>query len=562
LEKQVSTSSTKSRDRKLKGGAQNSSRTEAAAQQPDQQSAPQISPHAWLIASLSILAIAAFVRLYLLELKPLHHDEGVNGFFLTNLYREGVYHYDPSNYHGPTLYFFALAITKLKAFLFGEPGLTTTAVRLVPALFGIATVWLTLQLRRHIGAIGALTAAALIALSPGNIYVSRYFIHEAHFAFFTLGIVVAALRYHETADPVYLMLASISAALLFATKETAIISVIVLGLAWAVASVYMRLVKRQSSVPWEKKRGNERRPKKRRGGQVEKVDVLERFGGVTNLALIASLALVIFVFVNILFYSSFFTYWKGVGGAIESLQIWAKTGTKEHGHDWPTYLWWLLYEEAPLLFLGAGGALMALIRRRNRFSIFAGAWAFGILAAYSLIPYKTPWLMLNITVPLAIIAGYFVDEIYNWGKGWLTRSLALALAVAALAVCAVQAVKLNFFHYDDDRYPYVYAHTYREFIPLINEIDRLAQLAGTGKQTGITITAPEYWPMPWYLRDYPKAGFFGKMAPTQEPIVVGTLEQEQELDAMLGDGYVRLNSYPLRPGVTLLLYARRDLAEK
>ena len=274
----------------------------------------------------------------------------------------------------------------------------------------------------------------------------------------------------------------------------------------------------------------------------------------------AVLALVLFVFVNILFYSSFFTYWKGVGGAIDTFQIWAKTGTKEHGHPWHTYLGWLLKEEAPLLFLGAAGSILALVRRRNRFAIFAGAWAFGILAAYSLIPYKTPWLMVNFTVPLAIIAGYAVNEIYNWGKGLLKRVLALSVAVAALAICGTQAIILNFYQYDNDKYPYVYAHTYREFIPLVDEIDRLATAAGTGKQTGVTITAPEYWPLPWYLRDYPRAGFFGRMAATQEPIVVGSLDQQEELDSALGDRYVRLGPYPLRPGVTLVLYARRDLA--
>jgi uncharacterized protein (TIGR03663 family) len=504
--------------------------------------------------------VAAFARLYMLELKPLHHDEGVNGFFLMNLYREGVYHYDPANYHGPTLYFFALVITKLKAFIFGEPGLTTVAVRLVPALFGTATVWLALCLRRHIGAIGALIAAALIALSPGDVYVSRYFIHETHFVFFTLGLVVAALRYWETADIVYLMLASISAALIFATKETALISVAVLGLAWAVAAVYMRLVKRLEAVPWETKQLAQRKDKARRAARTTASDPFERFGGISHVALMAGTALAVFIFVNILFYSSFFTYWAGVGGAIESLKIWAGTGTKEHGHPWHTYLVWLWQEEAPLLLLGAAGAGLALILRRSRFAIFAGAWAFGILAAYSLIPYKTPWLMLNFTVPLAIIAGYGVNEIYQAGKGWTARALALGLASAALAVCATQAVILNFYRYDDDKYPYVYAHTYREFIPLVKRIDQLAARAKTGVQTGITITAPEYWPLPWYLRDYRSAGFYGRMAATKEPIVVGSVEQEGELGAMLGEDYVRIDNYPLRPGVTLVLYARRDLA--
>ncbi|MDT4897088.1 MAG: hypothetical protein QOH25_2165 [Acidobacteriota bacterium] len=557
----MSTGSTKSPPRKAEGSARNRS-TASEATQPRQAEAAELSPLVWWFASLSILAVAAFVRLYVLDLKPLHHDEGVNGFFLTNLYREGVYHYDPSNYHGPTLYFFALAVTKMKAFLFGEPGLSTIAVRLVPALFGIATVWLALRLRRYIGAIGALVVAALIALSPGHVYISRYFIHEAQFVFFTLGLVVAALRYGETADPLYLMLASISAALLFATKETAIISVAVLGLAWIVTAVYMRLVPKRDGVPWERNEATKRKVKKRRTPQAEQADMLEKFGGLSNVALMTGASLALFVFINILFYSSFFTYWQGVSGAIESVQIWAATGTKEHGHPSYTYLWWLVQEEAPLLFLGAGGAILALIRRRNRFALFAGAWAFGILAAYSLIPYKTPWLMLNFTVPLAIISGYCVNEIYDWGKGWLTRSLALAIAAAALAVCGTQAVILNFYQYDNDRYIYVYAHTYREFVPLVTEIDRLAERAGTGKQTGITITAPEYWPLPWYLRDYEHAGFFGRMATTQEPIVVGSIDQEQELDAMLGDRYLRLGSYPLRPGVTLILYARRDLAQE
>jgi uncharacterized protein (TIGR03663 family) len=591
----VSTGSTKSRGRKAAGWTRAGSKASAAttATEPSQADAPEISPRIWLIASLCVLAVAAFVRLYLLDLKPFHHDEGVNGFFLTNLYQKGVYHYDPANYHGPTLYFFALSITKLKALLFGEPGLGTIAVRLVPALFGIATVWLALQLRRHIGAVGALAAAALIALSPGHVYVSRYFIHEAHFVFFTLALVVAALRYWETADPVYLMLASISAALVFATKETAIITVAVLGLAWVIATVYMWLtrwlMKRRTTEEWllaalfalscfvlfaaRRLFTIGERPIIFFGMLL----ITTFFAAAVNLRPgkeqslwlylleslpVALVAVTLFNIFNELFYSSFFTYWQGVDGAFESLKIWARTGTKEHGHPWHTYLWWLAEEESPLLLLGALGTTLAVVLRRNRFAIFAGAWAFGILAAYSLIPYKTPWLMLNFTVPLAVIAGYGVNEIYARGRSGLARVPAIVIASAALIVCGTQAVILNFYRYDDDKYPYVYAHTYREFISMVTEIELLAGRAGTGKGTGITITAPEYWPLPWYLREYERAGFYGHMAATQEPIVVGSTEQEQELATTLGDAYIRIDSYPLRPGVTLVLYARRDLAGK
>jgi predicted membrane-bound mannosyltransferase len=54
--------------------------------------------------------------------------------------------------------------------------------------------------------------------------------------------------------------------------------------------------------------------------------------------------------------------------------------------------------------------------RANSFALFAALWAIGILAAYSLVPYKTPWLALNFIVPLAIIGGYGVGEIYRSSK--------------------------------------------------------------------------------------------------------------------------------------------------
>lgn len=499
------------------------------AEQPEHDSgtsdSAEISPLFWHSASLLILAGAAVLRLYELGLKPFHHDEGVNGHFLTNLYRSGVYHYDPTNYHGPTLYYFSLITTKLNAFLFGaDAGLSTVSVRLVPAFFGIATVWLILRLRREIGAIGALVAAALIAVSPGHVYISRYFIHEVHFVFFTLAIVVAALRYYQTTEPSYLMLASLSAALLFATKETAFISVAVLGLALATTVTYQKLVKSFAPELEEQPRPSKKKQKKRK---LQRPAPMERFGGPQKVLLWSGLALALFLFINILFYSSFFKHWAGVKGALDSLQFWATTSTNDHTQaGFYGYFTWLMQEEAPLLMLGAIGALVAIIRRRNRFAIFAGAWAFGILIAYSLIPYKTPWLMLNFIVPLGIIGGYGINEIFSYGKYMVLRIAAVAVAVIALTIMTSQSVILNFKRYDDEKYPYVYAHTTREFLFLVQKVEELANRTGTAKQTGITITSPDYWPLPWYLRDYDHAGFVGRLAPTSEPIVIGKDTQE------------------------------------
>ena len=44
----------------------------------------------WRIGVIAIFLIAAVLRLYDLNLVPLHHDEGVNGNFLVRLVSEGA----------------------------------------------------------------------------------------------------------------------------------------------------------------------------------------------------------------------------------------------------------------------------------------------------------------------------------------------------------------------------------------------------------------------------------------------------------------------------------------
>nr|HMS43151.1 TIGR03663 family protein [Pyrinomonadaceae bacterium] len=144
----------------------------------------------WLLNCSLITAIAAFLRFFWLELKPLHHDEGVNGYFLTNLFRDGVYKYDPANYHGPDLYYISLAFSKVF-------GLNTLSIRSSVAIFGVFTVFLAFFLKKYIGKTGSLAAAMFLALSPGMVYISRYFIHEILFVFFSFSFVVALLYFIE-----------------------------------------------------------------------------------------------------------------------------------------------------------------------------------------------------------------------------------------------------------------------------------------------------------------------------------------------------------------------------
>src|SRR5687768_15440758 len=144
----------------------------------------------WLASCAAITAVAVFLRFFQLGLKPFHHDEGVNGFFLTALFRDGTYKYDPANYHGPTLYYISLFFSKLF-------GLNTISVRASVAIFGVLMVVLAFFLRPWIGKIGALAAGLFLALSPGMVFISRYFIHEIFFVFLSLAIVLAILFFIE-----------------------------------------------------------------------------------------------------------------------------------------------------------------------------------------------------------------------------------------------------------------------------------------------------------------------------------------------------------------------------
>jgi len=138
----------------------------------------------------------------------------------------------------------------------------------------------------------------------------------------------------------------------------------------------------------------------------------------------------------------------------------------------------------------------------------------------------------------------------------------------AIAISGYQTIDLNFFNYDNDDkyYVYVYAHTRRETLAMLKEIDKVVERTREGGQTGITIVAPEYWPLPWYFRDFTRVGYNGRMTASSEPIIIAAEGQGGEMEATFGDRYQQVNSglnplgtYPLRPGVNFRLYVRRDL---
>lgn len=562
----------------------------------------------WLISALAITGIAVFLRFYELALKPLHHDEGVNGYFLINLFRDNIYKYDPSNYHGPTLYYISLFFTKIF-------GLETFSVRASVAVFGVLLVVMTLFLKRYIGAVGSLAAALFIALSPGMVYISRYFIHEIFFVFCSFGIVLGILFFIEgrkagvfaiaamtvlllvcfsaapvnlssaigednatlvwilravffsieaflvfllmrsllawnEGRPIHLLLASACAALFFATKETAFIT---LGtMAIACACVWL----------WRKIYG-----KSERANDLEPVhltwDLFKTRVRESNPALLWIFAALVFLYVSALFFSSFFTYPKGILGAFEAYAIWTKTGNTDHTQNgFLGYVKWMTKIESPILFLSAIGTVIAFIKGRHVFAMFAGLWAFGLFAAYTIIPYKTPWLALSFILPMCLVAGYGINEIVAH-RDTAFKAFGGLLVAASAGILGYQSYDLNFVNYDSDKMPYVYAHTVRGFLPLIDKINYYADKSGKGKDATIQIVSPDYWSMPWYTRDYKHANYYGRItsSSTAEMIVAKKDEQDDAVKLEYAAHYKNAGEYPLRPGVTLVLLVRNDLAD-
>lgn len=507
------------------------------------------------IVGLGLFALAlltgAWLRFVQIGIKPLHHDEGVNAFFLMRLARQGQYAYDPNNYHGPTLYYFALGALQI----FGE---TDLALRFWPAAFGLLTIGVLWWLRREMGWIGIGVAGMLVALSPGLVYFSRDFIHEMSFGFFTLGLVAGAWRYAETKHFAALAAASVSAALLFATKETAIITVVVLILALTLATI-RDLARRRGfgAMPGEFP------------GELRRVSP-------SHDHLLG--AAVIFVFINILFYSSFFTNPGGVADAFRSLAHWAtERSGKDHVHDFNYYFGILVKLELPLVVGGlAAGAV--ILWRGTRWGLFLGAWTLGITLAYSLIPYKTPWLLVNVLVPLPLAIGYAVDELARAFTSIAARLVLAALCLTAVVLSWQMARVVNFERYDDNnnesaylaalgkrwelrpytdtQYGYVYAQTDREFLQLIRAIEEEAAKQPTREATGMWLASPAYWPMPWYLRRYQGVAYTGNLpGQVTQPLLIANVTQMAEIE-LRGGWRAATEPLALRPGEQLILYVK------
>lgn len=147
-------------------------------------------PVVWMAV---IVVFGAFLRLWDLGSKPLHHDESIHAWYAYKLFKGDSYRYDPA-YHGPFRY-------HLNALMFFVFGVSDYSTRILPAVIGIAGLVFLWQWRGLLGTQGALFAAAMMAISPSWVYNARFIRDDINMTVGFMLLVWGLFRHFETRDP-------------------------------------------------------------------------------------------------------------------------------------------------------------------------------------------------------------------------------------------------------------------------------------------------------------------------------------------------------------------------
>ncbi|HVE17360.1 MAG TPA: hypothetical protein VNB29_11530, partial [Chthoniobacterales bacterium] len=225
------------------------------------------------------------------------------------------------------------------------------------------------------------------------------------------------------------------------------------------------------------------------------------------------------IFAIIFFYSGTFLNWPGVTGLYEAYAAWGhtnititkhkKTNYNLHTfniHGWKitlNYYWLALmarYEWPALVGLVACVRLLWPAPAQLRYLAIYGA---GALVAYSIIPYKTPWLLLVLLWPFLFTFGALIEEILAALK-WNTwaETAAPFVGSALIAISLMKSAKLNFINYAALNEPYVYVQTSPEIRRLTGPMLALARQDPSGYQLDGQFMLDSYYPLPWMLGDF------------------------------------------------------------
>src|SRR6185295_8166029 len=176
--------------------------------------------------------------------------------------------------------------------------------------------------------------------------------------------------------------------------------------------------------------------------------------------------------------------------------------------------------------------------------------------AYSVLRYKTPWLVLNILLPAVLAAGVLFRESFGPATPVAVRAALIGAFSLGLVWMGWRAVEVSFLHFDDDRLALVYVPTHRDVNVLVAEVRAAAQRIPAGERPSIRILGSHAWPLPWYLRDLPGMEYRQDIPrhPDADVLIVQR-GLEDRLRPLLRQRY-RRREFLLRPGVPVAVYLK------
>ena len=482
----------------------------------------------WLI--LIVLAIFAGTawRAAHLDDRPLHADEAVQAWQTHQLLSGEGYRYDPFDRHGPTLYYGAAALHRLRGGSAAD--FDDRSARRFSLAIGIATFVLIGWGSRTAGfpmATGALAVSLLAFETLSSVY-HTYFVQEATLAFLLWGFIFLALNGSNQRPLIKALFMGGIMGLAQASKE---ITPIYIGL--AIGALF--LTRKESK--W--------RP-------------------TLNQLIAVGLG---FIVPYLVLYSSFGAHPAGIVDGVKHyfLQI-GRLSESPHSYPWWHHLKtlgilktggpnWGQYILLALALAGGASALRSEAKRAHRVTAI---FTFALLVFHSVVSYKTPWLLLTPMLGLVILAAEFLVLVGRRSQAGLYIAGVLALLAISQSY-AKSSLALDRYP-GDVRNPYFYEQAPRSLSKLP---ERIALLQS--KQTEplkVAVISPEHaWPLPWYLRSEKAIGFFAEApeALSKWDVVIW--------DDQLGEVPPELEEFPiaefygLRPSVMLYTFVQGPIWE-
>lgn len=482
------------------------------------------------------MVLAAGLRFYELGDRPMHADEATGAKILSVRIETGDYKFDPKHFHGPLLSLTTQPFTHLSNETSWR-ALEERTLRIQPALAGLLLVLTPLLFVRWTGMPAALAGGLLIAISPLMVYYSRMYIHETTLCLIAACMLASLLRWIEKPTHWRAVLTGICAGLLAATKETVVISLFAWLAAWVLSTYFTK----------------QGRPEK-------------------DIWISLPIGLLCGIIVAIFLYTNGFKNPQGALDAVLTYFIYETTP----GHDKPFYyyiclllcpklsggvIWWEGMAAIPgLIALSyTAGRYAGRINHHKRFAIlFLSVSALLHLLIYSLIPYKTPWLMMVPWMHVLLLApfGFLRDTHRHMAK---TASMIIICLIAGFLGFS-QAKSAITRYSNDTRNPYAYVPTTKSVTSLQTWLSKLIQ---PGERTGsISVIGHGYWPLPWYLREFDKVGYWADIEEhhVDAPVIIVMPALFQKADGVFGTSHTSVPR-SLRENHPMMVFIRNDIWE-